>query len=511
MREVAAIARPGASRGAPASDKATPFNPLRHPEEQRSLFGEILDWMLAPLLLIWPMSVTVTYLAAQSIANVPFDRKLSDNVDLLANYTKEFRGQVALQLPIPVRDILRSDPAVSEYYMVLGLRGEFVAGDRDLPLPPEDERPAPGDVHLRFDQIHGVEVRIAYTWVNFPRVAGAQPVLVQVAETLDNRAQLANEIIRGVIVPQFLVLPIAIGLVWFGLSRGLAPLNALQSRIRARRPSDLSPIDPRAAPEELTPLVNSFNEMLERLTLSMQAQKRFVADAAHQMKTPLAGLRTQAELALREGDPQQLRRSLRQIAEATQRAAHLINQLLALARTDHQASELGAFELVNLQQLARELTQDWVPQAIARNIDLGFEDSGSGPDAARIIGVPVLLREMLNNLIDNAIRYSPAGGSVTVRVRSRPQAVWLEVEDSGPGIPEAERQLVFERFYRILGSTAEGSGLGLAIVREIIEQHDALITVGANPNSAHPHHPGTLMRVEFTHVAKAPPTVNLEA
>ncbi len=482
-------------------------NPLRLSHEQPSLFGEILDWMLAPLLLLWPMSVTITYLVAQSIADAPYDRTLAEKVELLSDYVKEYRGQVSLQLPIPARDVLRRESGESINYMVLGLRGEFVAGEREVPLPPEDEKPAPGNIKFRFDQMRGTEVRVAYTWVAFPRAAG-QPALVQVAETVADRSQLANDIVRGVIIPQFIVLPIAVALVWFALTRGLAPLNALQGRIRARRPDDLSPIDPKAAAEELAPLVSSFNELLERLKRSMQAQTRFLADAAHQMKTPLAGLRTQAELALRETDPQQLRRSLRQIAESSERATHLIDQLLALARTEHQAADFGAFEIVDVARLARELVQDFVPPALARSIDLGFEGPETPSPATRIIGVPVALREMLKNLVDNALRYTPAGGTVTVRVESQPAAVRLEVEDTGPGIPEAERALVFERFYRVLGTQVDGSGLGLAIVREIVEQHDALLRVGTNPNSRGDA-PGTRISVEFHHITGAPPTVRL--
>src|SRR5512145_595577 len=469
-------------------------NPLRAFSEQNSLFGEILDWMLAPLLLLWPMSVTLTYLVAQSIANGPFDRNLGEAVGVLSDYVTEFRGQVTLQLPIAAREVLRADSADAVYYMVLGLRGEFVAGDPDLPLPPEDDSPGTGEVKYRFDQARGTDVRIAYGWREFKQNGVAQYALVQVAETLEKRSQLANEIIRGVIVPQFIVLPIAVVLVWFGLSRGLAPLAALQARIRAREPDDMSPIDPRAAPEEISPVVSSFNELLERLSRNMQMQQRFLADAAHQMKTPLAGLRTQAELALRETDPQQLRRSLRQIATSTERATHLINQLLALARAEHQATDPARFELTELNALARSVVQESVPDAISRRVDLGFEPAER---PVRIFAVPLLVREMMLNLVDNGLRYTPEGGSVTLRIRREVDTAFIEVEDTGPGIPEAERQRVFDRFYRILGTNVDGSGLGLAIVREIVERHDGLIRVTANPSAAEPNWPGTLISLEF--------------
>lgn len=492
----------------PASAPRPPRNPLRGQFEQRSLFGEILDWMLAPLLLLWPMSVTVTYIVAQSIANAPFDRGLADAVVALANHVQQSRGTVTLQLPISARELLRADATDSVYYMVLGLRGEFVTGDNDLPLPAEDVRPVPRTVQFRSDMLRGTEIRIAYTWVEFNRGQSTDYALVQVAETLEKRSQLANEIIRGVIVPQFVVLPIAVVLVWFGLSRGLAPLADLQQHIRARQPDDLSPIDARGAPEEIAPLVSSFNELLARLSQNIEMQQRFLADAAHQMKTPLAGLRTQAELAVRETDPQELRRTLRHIAVSTERATHLINQLLALARAEYQGSDPSRFEVVDLVPLARDLVREAVPEAIARQIDLGFEGT---EQPARIIAAPMLISEMLKNLLDNALRYTPRDGSVTVRIRKSEGSVYLEVEDNGPGIPEGERQRVFDRFYRILGTNVDGSGLGLSIVREIAEQHFALIRVGSSLASGDPQRPGALISIEFEALDTTQPTVDLSA
>jgi two-component system sensor histidine kinase TctE len=331
-------------------------------------------------------------------------------------------------------------------------------------------------------------------------LTGQPPVLVQVAETLQARTQLANEIIKGVIVPQFIVLPLALLLVWLALTRGLAPLTALQARIRRRRPEDRSPIDARAAPEEIAPLVESFNDLLARLSASIQVQKRFIADAAHQMKTPLAGLRTQSELALRQTDPAELRRSLRQIAAATERATRLINQLLALARAEHGGAEAPAFEVIDFARMTREAVRDWVPLAIDRQIDLGVDVT---TDEANILGHALMLREMLGNLIDNALRYTPAGGTVTARVQRDGDEVVLEVEDTGPGIAESERARVFDRFYRVLGSRADGSGLGLAIVREIVEQHDAQVTIHAPARAHDPKLPGALFRVRFTRTPHA--------
>ncbi|MCG5263036.1 sensor histidine kinase [Cupriavidus gilardii] len=467
----------------------------------RSLFGEILDWMLAPLLLLWPLSIAVTYLVAKSIANGPYDRALESSAIVLSQQVREVNGGVTLQLPLSAREILRADETDAVYYQVVGTRGELVAGDRDLPLPVEEDRGHAGLVSLRDDQVAGNDVRVAYTYVEMPAVPGGHPVLVQVAETLDKRARLANEIIKGVILPQFVILPLAVLLVWFGLSRGLAPLTAIQQRIRARNPGDTSPIDEQAAPQEITPLVASFNELLERLDQSVQTQKRFIADAAHQMKTPLAELRMQAELAQREQSPEELRRSLAQIAGSSQRTAHLVTQLLSLARMENFAGS-GNMAPLDLAALAREVVKDWLPQAWAKRIDLGL-DASDHP--VMVQGNRLMLTEMLNNLLDNAIRYTPAGGHATVRVSADPfePFAYLDVEDTGPGIPPAERPRVMERFYRVLGTSTEGSGLGLAIVREIVQQHGGDVAIEDHVYQQQPRLAGARLRVTLRRPSSA--------
>jgi len=329
----------------------------------------------------------------------------------------------------------------------------------------------------------GQAVRVAAMAVpGFDQLAGAPPV-VQVAETRERRARLAIEITKGVILPQLVMLPLAVLLVWLALTRGIAPLHELQQRLARRHTGDLSPIDEIRAPEEVAPLVRAINDLLGRLDESIRAQKHFLADAAHQLKTPLAGLRTQAELAEREieaghHDPEALRASLRQIASASQNAAHMVDQLLAMARVEHD-DEHGHSGPVDIAVLARDTVRGFVPRALEKGIDLGFEGEAARP-APRVVGNATLLRELIRNLVDNALLYTPRGGTVTVRVLPDPfgQVVVLQVEDSGPGIAEAEREKVFRPFYRALGSGVEGSGLGLAIVREIASRHSADVSVG---------------------------------
>jgi two-component system sensor histidine kinase TctE len=479
----------------------------KHASEQRSLFGEILDWMLAPLLLLWPMSVALTWLVAQGIANRPYDRELGELARSVAR--RVVVESAARKISVPQKltqsaaEILRADDSDQVYVQVLGLRGEFVAGDRELPVP-EDDRVAPGEVRFRDDTVQAEPVRVAYLWLSEVSRPGESPPLVQVAETLDKRSQLATEIIKGVILPQFAILPLAVLLVWLALTRGLAPLNELQRRIRLRESNDLSPIEERDAPEEVTPLVRAINDLLARLDRSIGTQKHFLADAAHQLKTPLAGLRTQAELAQREidagqHDPQALKRSLQQIARSSQRAAHMVNQLLAMARAEDK-EQARRLQEVNLVRLATDTVRDFVPRAMEKHIDLGYEGPHRDEHTPRLLGQPVLVRELIRNLVDNALQYTPADGSATVRVMVDPfgQVLVLQVEDSGPGIAEAERELVFQPFYRALGTEVDGSGLGLAIVHEIAVQHGAEVSVeDVNPRAPGGAPPGTRFTVRF--------------
>ena len=475
--------------------------------EQRSLFGEILDWMLTPLLLLWPISLALTWLVAQGIANKPFDRALEFNVQALAQLITVQNQQVHFNLPLPAREILRADDSDEVFYQVRGVKGELLSGERELPLPTDDDKGLPGEVRLRDDELRGVAVRVAYTWVKLPIAntsnnGGAQlPALVQVAETREKRSVLATEIIKGVMLPQFVILPLAVLLVWMALARGIKPLHLLEQRIRRRRPDDLSPLDDKAVPLEVAPLVQSVNDLLTRLNDSIATQKRFLADAAHQLKTPLAGLRMQADLAQREGtSTEDLKRSLQQIGRSSIRATHTVNQLLALARAESGGIHI-ARQPCNLVQLTMDVVQDCLPRAMDKRIDLGFEGAEAHMPGVWLDGNPTLLQELVRNLVDNAINYTPSSaerpGIVTARVLADTfgKVLLLQVEDSGPGIPEAERELVFQPFYRALGNEADGSGLGLPIVLEIARQHGATITM----EDAHPGQtpPGICFSVRF--------------
>ncbi len=467
--------------------------------ERRSLFGEILDWMLTPLLLLWPISMALTWLVAQNIAGKPFDRALEYNVQALSKLLVVKNNQVQVNLNGPARDILRADDTDLIYYQVMGRQGEYLSGEHDLPAPPDEEKPVNGEVRLREDVILGEDVRVAYTWIKVDvSPVSSVMVLVQVAETLEKRKTLATEIVKGTMVPQFVTLPLAVLLVWLALVRGIKPLAQLEKRIRARRPDDMSPLDETGVPEEVVPLVASVNDLLSRLKVSLSTQKRFLADAAHQLKTPLAGLRMQADLAQRETDADELKKSLKHIGQASVRATHTVNQLLALARAETTGRAL-AKQQVDMVKIASEVMADSVPWALEKKIDLGYDGPASSENVIFLEGNATLLGELVRNLVDNAINYTPSGGQVTLRllVDKFSGILVLMVEDSGPGIPASERELVFQPFYRALGTNVDGSGLGLAIVQEIAQQHGASITLEDALLPGHPEAPGTRVTLRF--------------
>ena len=449
-------------------------NPLPGNAGQLSLLVEILDWLLAPIIVLWPLSVVVTFWVANTIANIPYDSALRDSVNALAQHVSFEGNRARIVLPSAASTFLRADERDTVWFQVRGTRGEVLAGDRELAeIFPEEEQ-TQNIVYYRDDEWHQEPVRIAYMFVFAPNQPHRR-VIVQVGETLKKRQDLANEIIAGIIVPQFFLFPLIVLLVWFGLQRGTLPLDRLRQRLLSRRPSDLSPIDVREVPEEIAPLIDAFNGLMVRLEQNLKTQERFIADAAHQMRTPLAGLRTQLELALRQTDPAEIKASLERIRAGVERASHAISQLLSLARS--QSETPPRFAAVDVNALVREVTQTFVAQALARRIDLGFEESA---EPAWVDGSALLLRELATNLVDNALRYTPQGGRVTARVRAQ-EFVTIEVEDNGIGIGDKDRELIFERFYRVPGTEAAGTGLGLPIVRSIAAQHRAAAQAKPNP------------------------------
>ncbi len=446
--------------------------------------------MLAPLLFVWPLSIAITHYFASNVASFPYDQGLREHVSTVARQIRFVGGKPVINLPGSARAFLRADETDTVYFHVVNQDGAVLGGDHELPVPDSLEFAAAdaGEIFFRDTEFNGQELRVAYSYLADIKAPQERWVLIEVGETLEKRTQLGNKIVASVILPQFIIIPIAVILVWFGLSRGLRPLNRLRKTLETRAPADLSPIATRRVPEELEPLVEAFNDMLDRMRRSVEVQQRFVADASHQLRTPLTGLKTQAQFAAQEVDPEALRHALGQIAAGVDRASRLVNQLLTLARTEGTELAQKRHEPVDLALLTRDLVADWVSRALDKGIDLGLESEGK----AEVLGNPVMLRELVANLVDNALRYTPQGGRVTCRIIVQGSRVILEIEDSGIGISEDDAELVFERFYRVNDSGTEGSGLGLAIVREIALQHDASATLRPNPAGS-----GSVAKVVF--------------
>jgi two-component system sensor histidine kinase TctE len=251
-------------------------------------------------------------------------------------------------------------------------------------------------------------------------------------------------------------------LVYAGIRRGLLPLQRLEGQLANRNAASLSPIELTQAPQEVHSLATVLNQLLTTLRRSLSQEKRFLNDAAHQLRTPLAGLISQTELAMQETEPQALKLRLEKVHTGAQRSAHLVHQLLSLARTEADV----ALHPVDAASLAREVAREWTPRAVAAGVDLGYE----GDDVLTVPGDKLLLREVLNNLIDNALRYAGRGTTVTLRARAKEAHCVLEVEDNGPGLSPSDLERVFERFWRA-SELPGGCGLGLAIVAEIAQRH----------------------------------------
>ena len=398
-----------------------------------------------------------------------YDQSLLSTAYALGERLRMSDGAVAFDLPTVAERVVRADRFDEVLYVVRGPDGERIAGDAGLPRPPPGTPRGEDDVATYDGALAGKALRLVE--VRVP--CGAGTCSVTMAETTKKRQALARNILASTALPVALLAAGVLALVWFGVARGLRPLQELSAQIRSRSPRDLRPVGAAEVPEEARPLVDSMNRLLGEVAEASRQQQRFLANAAHQLRTPLAGLQAHAELALAQAVPPGCRAELEQVHGATVRTARLANQLLALARAEAGVRQAGAPERAELRAVVGESADEWVRLALSRDIDLGFD-----LEDAAVRGDPLLLREALANLVHNAIEYTPAGGRVTVRVGRRAGASVLEVEDEGPGIPPGERERVLERFYRVPGTAGTGSGLGLAIVREIAQAHGATLAVG---------------------------------
>lgn len=332
------------------------------------------------------------------------------------------------------------------------------------------------------------DVQIAgQPWRIFSRWDARHELLIQVGERHDVRNELVQGIALQLLYPMLFALPVLTLLIWISIGRGLSPLKRVAHDVAQRAPQHLATLDTAHVPEEIRPLTDALNDLFARLQQAFEHERQFTADAAHELRTPLAALKTQAQVAQRADDDSTRQHALNQLILGTDRATRLVEQLLTLARLDPE-QDLAKHEQVDLQALAVSVLAQLAPEAVAKNIDLSLTPGSP----LHVAGDSGALGILLRNLVDNAIRYTPPGGKVTVEIAPHGNHVVLRVTDSGPGIPEHERQQVFKRFYRGLGTRASGSGLGLSIAKRIAELHDANIAFDTPANGA-----GLCVTVDF--------------
>lgn len=474
--------------------------PPRRPEGQNerrmtrppSLRRRLLTILVVPLALAWIGSGALIYVLALHYANLSYDRSLVDTARALERMARSKSG--AETLSPQVRILMETESDDPTWYSVRSLHHGVLASNRDLPQPPSTP---PIDAPPQLDSIEasGRDLRMASLAL---RDGDADDtIVISVAETMRGRQSLAREILVGTLPVVLLLIAVVLALVWVGVSRGLRLLDPLVDQLAQRRARDLAPLDQRNVPTEIRPLTQTIDALLQRLRTLLDLQERFIADAAHQLRTPLAGLRLQAERALADPRPDSVRDALVHVERLSAGAGRAAGQLLALARA--QADEQDAPLRVDLARLARDYVAERVPDALALRIDLGYEGPASG---AEVAGDAIMLREALVNLVDNALNYAGERGTVTVAVAQELRTLVLEVEDSGPGVPEEWWPRLGERFFRPPCSRREGSGLGLAIVRRIAERHGGAVAFARGRD-------GTGLRVTLRFpAAHSPATLN---
>lgn len=460
-----------------------------------SLRGRLLRRLALLLSLILLLSSFTAYWSARRAADTAYDRTLLASARAVADGLYADDGRLRANIPYVALDTFAYDSAGRIYYQVLDLQGNQVSGYEDLPpappgTPRTDDYPALAHFYDAEYRNQGVRVVSLLQPVSEPKLNGIAEI--RVAETQGARERMARELLVGTLWRMGLLSISALLLVWLAVNLALRPLEALRREVAERASDDLQPLPGSGLPSEVLPLVETLNQFNERLRGLFERQSQFIADAAHELRTPLAALKARITLGLRAEQPEEWRSTLEQVAQQGDRLTSLANQLLSLARIESGARAIaeGGAQRIDLSQLARELGLAMAPLAHARGVALALEADQS----VWMDGEPTLLNELLNNLLDNALAHTPAGGNLIIRTLA--PAV-LEVEDDGPGIPEAEHEKVFERFYR-RSNQGSGAGLGLAIVGEICRAHQARVSL----HQALPH--GLRVRVEFPPAAGEP-------
>ncbi len=453
------------------------------PAARTSIRRRLVAFLSITLLAMLTMAAVGTYWVAVRAANNAYDRALLDDAIDLAQHTRIDAGEARLDLPPLAQETLLYDQSDTVVFQVRDADGRLVAGVNDLPDNANAATPH-GQPHF-YDAVYRDQpMRVV-------QLLTAADMNIQVAETLHKRNRLIGEIMVAELVPTLLIAIVAAGAAWVGVAHALAPLGRIRAELLRRTHAELDPIVDTAAPIEIAPVVDAFNRLLAQVRDINAMQQRFLANAAHQLRTPLAGLQMHLELVLRRQHVPEIGAELERMQVATARAGHLTNQLLAMAKVENTGRPARPLVPVDLYAVTEAAAQRWVPQALNRKIDLGF-----ALEHVTVLGDPMLLPELLDNLVDNALRYTSGNGTVNVNCGAHGSRPYLCVEDTGPGIPPSERSNVFERFFRVAGTPGDGSGLGLAIVKEVADRHRAKIEIETPLGGV-----GTRITVEFPALA----------
>ena len=454
-----------------------------------SIRQKLLNWLLILLLPLLFLGTISSYYLANYFANLAYDRALFRVALAIADQIEVKAGVMVVDLPESTLNLIEFDPEDWIYYQVQNPNHQILIGDEGLALPkvmPKAKEAVYYDAKVAKRSLRMVAFNLPLDDLH---AKGNATILI--GETIVKRAKMAHDIIAVMLISQILLMILVTILVYVGIRRGLLSLDRLKNLISARLPTDTRPLQEQDAPQELQPLLHAMNELLIKVKGAVDEQHQFIANAAHQLKTPLAGLKIQAEAALREDNMESVHHALKQISTGSDNLGRLANQLLSLARAEPDGAYAQAFSSIDLVALIQDVTADWVPLALEKNSDLGVS---CHEEKLIINGNPTLLQELLNNLIDNAIRYNSAGTKITVGLALVNGEAVLSVQDNGSGISSVDQKKVFDRFYRVLGTAESGCGLGLAIVREIAHQHKARVELGFSDIQ---QLKGTLVKVIF--------------
>ena len=453
-----------------------------------SLRRQLLIWVLLPLLGAVAINAWLTYRSALDTAAVVQDRLLLGSARMIAKQISYEEGAFQHHIPPAALELFQSEAPDRIFYRVTTGAGQLLAGYTDLPVPALN---FPLDAPYFFGAtMRGETVRVVAFFQPVIGNPSALPVVVEVAQTSYAKVQLSNKLWLHAVAQQLLILALATLLILLGLKRGLRPLIRLGAEVRMRKEGSLEKLQTDGVPAELMPLLDSFNDYIERLENHTNLRSSFIQNAAHQLRTPLTVLNTQISDAVRAPGKAEAEAPLLAARRTLQQTTRLVNQFLTLSAAEAYVPVMTPISTQTCCEIVQKVIEDLAFQAHQKDIDLGFERSGTDT----VVSVdPSALREITVNLIDNAIRYTQAGGVVTVRMSSSVEKLSLAVEDNGPGIPEQSRHRIFERFYRTGDTGTSGSGLGLAIVKELVSQCRGTVQVQVPEHGGH----GLLMLVEF--------------